>query len=186
MEKFLKWLEVVENLETYILAEPILEYLRKFDEITDPNEYVLYVEGRLEGRSLIFDREPLVPPQHLHEKAVMPFWVPHDGFWGFIHKHPYPFIRFSGPDQSYTHMYPFAVAFLWCGGHIVQAIYRDMVIAQEKVKILDMPLKNTNLPEKFEFKEKEIAFPLIWDKRVKLETKYFSIEKRNKVMWIDK
>jgi len=186
MEKFLKWLKTVESLETYVLSESILDYLREFDEITEPYEYILFIEGKVEGRTIVFEREPLVPPQGLGEKHVTPFWIPRDGFWGIIHKHPYPFVRFSGPDQTYTHMHPFAVAFLWCGGHIVQAMHEDRVIPSERIKIANIPLLETNLPEKFEFEEEEVPFPLIWDKRVKIETKYFLIQERSKVLWMDK
>ena len=184
VEEIEKWIQFSQTVSRYVINEKILEYIRLIDEKCKDYEFVLYLEGDPQGNELIFNKKPIIPPQTIHHDYVTPYWTPSGGYWGLVHKHPEPFIRFSGNDQIYTHMYPFSVSFLWCGGHLVQIMFFDKKIPLEKIHIISGQQLEKTIIKDFIIIKDEVELPFICDPYF-LDNRNLCIENKNWILKID-
>ncbi len=163
MNKVEKWLSVSESIEEYLLNEKILDTARNLDQKLKDYEFIFYIEGEIDGNRLFFNKEAIIPPQTISPDYVIPYWIPSNGFWGIVHKHPEPFIHFSGLDRIYTSTYPFSICFLWCGGHLVEAMYMDDKIDLKNIRYIKGSLDKSEINEDIVVRN-QVELPFLCDK----------------------
>lgn len=113
------WLNRCKNIKKVIIPTMLIEKCKRYDVLLEDREFILFAECEYNDGLLTIKNEPLLYPQIITYNDVTPLWIPRNGDWALIHKHPYPFIRFSGTDEIYIYRYPLTISMLWCGGHVV-------------------------------------------------------------------
>lgn len=175
MEKIESWLNTIQNIEAIILPDNLRDKLERYDELLGNNEYNLFCKVKIKDGYLIPDSEPIVYPQEIDYMFVRPLWLPHDGYWMLIHKHPCPFIRFSGNDAVYFNTYPFIMSILWCCGTFICG--QNMAKKIDVKNIIEREIKGLKPAiEGWQLESKPEWFPIISDKRIPLDLSWLDRE----------